>query len=114
MEADGSRGLPLKYHRSFEPVVPRNQAAAGGGGGLSALTGRWGSAHGWREAGLDPGMAVTEGLMADLLLQGLEASGFRGRALVVLNQGDPTGSGGQRGPHCGHTEAKGHPGPGDP
>ncbi len=44
VEADGSRGLPLKYHRSFEPVVRENRAAAGGGGGLSALTGRWGSA----------------------------------------------------------------------
>ena len=57
--------------------------------GLSALDRPVGEAlHGWREAGLDPSTAVTEGLMADLLLRGLEVSGFSGRTLVVLNQAD--------------------------
>lgn len=89
VEADGSRGLPLKYHRSFEPVVPEKTGLLLEVAGLSALDRPVGEVlHGWREAGLDPGMAVTEGLMADLLLRGLEASGFQGRALVVLNQGD--------------------------
>lgn len=89
VEADGSRGLPLKYHRSFEPVVPGETGLLVELAGLSALDRPVGEAlHGWREAGLDPSTAVTEGLMADLLLRGLEVSGFSGRTLVVLNQAD--------------------------
>lgn len=89
VEADGSRGLPLKYHRSFEPVIPGDTGLLVELAGLSALDRPvWEVLHGWREAGLDPRKPVTEELMAALLLRGLEVSGFSGRALVVLNQGD--------------------------
>lgn len=89
VEADGSRGLPLKYHRSFEPVVPTDTGLLVELAGLTALDRPVGQVlHGWREAGLDPERAVTEELMAALLLRGLEAARYEGRALVVLNQGD--------------------------
>ena len=89
VEADGSRGLPLKYHRSFEPVVPRDTGLLVELAGLSALGRPVGQVlHGWREAGLDPEEAVTEERMAALLLRGLAAARYEGRVLVVLNQGD--------------------------
>lgn len=89
VEADGSRGLPLKYHRSFEPVIPRDTGLLVELAGLSALDRPVGEVlHGWREAGLDPESPVTEELIAALLLRGLEVSGYSGRTLVVLNQGD--------------------------
>ena len=89
VEADGSRGLPLKFHRSFEPVVPRDTGLLLELAGLTALAQPVGEAlHGWQEAGLDPQTPVTEDLMARLLLRGLEVARYKGRTLVVLNQGD--------------------------
>lgn len=89
VEADGSRGLPLKFHRSHEPVVPRDTGLLVELAGLTALDRPVGEVlHGWQEAGLAPESPVTEDLMARLLLRGLEVARYEGRTLVVLNQGD--------------------------
>lgn len=89
VEADGSRGLPLKFHRPHEPVVPGGTGLLVELAGLSALDRPVGEVlHGWQEAGLAPESPVTEELMATLLLWGLEAARYEGRTLVVLNQAD--------------------------
>ena len=55
VEADGSRCLPLKYHRTFEPVMPPDAGLVIELAGLAALGRPAGEVlHGWREAGIDP------------------------------------------------------------
>lgn len=89
VEADGSRGLPLKYHRPHEPVVPEGARLLIQLAGLSALDRpARGALHGWKEAGFSSQRRVDEELMADLLLRGFEASGAVGKRIVILNQAD--------------------------
>lgn len=89
VEADGSRCLPLKYHRSFEPVVPQGTGLVIELMGLSALEHPAGEVlHGWQTAGIDPERTVDEPLCVQLLMRGLEAAKFAGRKLVLLNQAD--------------------------
>ena len=89
VEADGSRCLPLKYHRSFEPVVPPGTELVIELMGLSALDRSAGEVlHGWQSAGIDPEWFVDESLCADLLGRGLEKAKFEGPKLVLLNQED--------------------------
>lgn len=89
VEADGSRGLPLKYHRPFEPAVPSGTGLLIELAGLTAL-GRPAeeALHGWREAGVSPQRQVDESLAAALLERGLKASHFTEQKLAVLNQAD--------------------------
>lgn len=89
VEADGSRCLPLKYHRAFEPVVPPDAGLVIELAGLAALGRPAGEVlHGWREAGIDPGRTVDEALCAVLLERGLSAARSEAPKLVLLNQAD--------------------------
>lgn len=89
VEADGSRCLPLKYHRAFEPVVPPDAGLVIELAGLAALGRPAGEViHGWREAGIDPGRTVDEALCAVLLERGLNAARSEAPKLVLLNQAD--------------------------
>ena len=89
VEADGSRCLPLKYHRTFEPVVPPDAGLVIELAGLSALGRPAGEVlHGWREAGIDPMRTVDETLCASLLARGLSAARSDAPKLVLLNQAD--------------------------
>ena len=89
VEADGSRCLPLKYHRTFEPVVPPDAGLVIELAGLAALGRPAGEVlHGWREAGIDPGRTVDEALCAVLLERGLSAARSEAPKLVLLNQAD--------------------------
>lgn len=89
VEADGSRRLPLKYHRTFEPVVPPDAGLVIELAGLAALGRPAGKVlHGWREAGIDPVRTVDEALCAALLERGLSAARSEAPKLVLLNQAD--------------------------
>ncbi len=89
VEADGSRCLPLKYHRTFEPVVPPDAGLVIELAGLAALGRPAGEVlHGWREAGIDPVRTVDEALCAVLLERGLSAARSEAPKLVLLNQAD--------------------------
>ena len=89
VEADGSRCLPLKYHRTFEPVVPPDTGLVIELAGLAALGRPAGKVlHGWREAGIDPVRTVDEALCAALLERGLSAARSEAPKLVLLNQAD--------------------------
>lgn len=89
VEADGSRRLPLKYHRTFEPVVPPDAGLVIEVAGLAALGRPAGEVlHGWREAGIDPVRTVDEALCAALLERGLSAARSEAPKLVLLNQAD--------------------------
>ncbi|MDD7221067.1 MAG: selenium cofactor biosynthesis protein YqeC [Eubacteriales bacterium] len=89
VEADGSRRLPLKYHRTFEPVVPPDAGLVIELAGLAALGRPAGEVlHGWREAGIDPVRTVDEALCAALLERGLSAARSEAPKLVLLNQAD--------------------------
>lgn len=89
VEADGSRCLPLKYHRTFEPVVPPDAGLVIELAGLAALGHPAGEVlHGWQEAGIDPGRTVDEALYAALLERGLSAARSEAPKLVLLNQAD--------------------------
>ena len=89
VEADGSRCLPLKYHRTFEPVVPPDAGLVIELAGLSALGRPAGEVlHGWREAGIDPMRTMDEMLCAALLARGLSAARSDAPKLVLLNQAD--------------------------
>ena len=89
VEADGSRCLPLKYHRTFEPVVPAETGLVIELMGLSALDRPAGEVlHGWQTAGIVSERVVDEALCADLLTRGLEKTKFEGAKLVLLNQAD--------------------------
>ena len=87
--ADGSRCLPLKYHRTFEPVMPPDAGLVIELAGLAALGRPAGEVlHGWREAGIDPVRTVDEALCAALLERGLSAARSEAPKLVLLNQAD--------------------------
>ena len=89
VEADGSRCLPLKYHRTFEPVMPPDAGLVIEVAGLAALGRPAGEVlHGWREAGIDPVRTVDEALCAALLERGLSAARSEAPKLVLLNQAD--------------------------
>ena len=89
VEADGSRCLPLKYHRTFEPVMPPDAGLVIELAGLAALGRPAGEVlHGWREAGIDPVRTVDEALCAALLERGLSAARSEAPKLVLLNQAD--------------------------
>lgn len=88
VEADGSRCLPLKYHRSFEPVIPPETGLVIELMGLSALGQPVKRVlHGWQETGLPPETIIEEHLAAQLLERGLKRCGDAEK-LVLLNQAD--------------------------
>lgn len=89
VEADGSRCLPLKYHRPFEPVIPPGTGLVIELMGLSALGQPVEQVlHGWQEAGIQEGILLSEETAAQLLLRGLERCGPIRERLVLLNQAD--------------------------
>ena len=89
VEADGSRGLPLKYHRPFEPVVPPGTGLLIELAGLTALGRPVGeTVHGWQASGVDREQIVEEACIAALLERGMKASRFTGNRLALLNQAD--------------------------
>lgn len=89
VEADGSRCLPLKVHRPFEPVVPPGTGLLVEAAGLSALGRRVENCvHGWRELGLEPEDVVDEALIGRILLRGIDHTKYSGPKVVVLNQAD--------------------------
>ena len=88
VEADGSRGMPLKFHRDHEPVVPAGTQLVLQVAGLGALGRTVESAvHGWEHAGLDPQAPVTEDLIARLLIRGA-ALAAPADCIAILNQAD--------------------------
>lgn len=88
-EADGSRGMPLKWHREGEPCVPPETELLVQVAGLSAL-GRPAKTvlHRWEEAGFDRARPVTEEDVAGLVLRGFDRCGPIARKVCLLNQAD--------------------------
>lgn len=88
VEADGSRCLPLKIHRPFEPVLPPN-ALVVQVAGLSALDRPVRECvHCFAELALDGETPVDEALIARLLLRGFAHAGITDRKIALLNQAD--------------------------
>lgn len=89
VEADGSRRLPLKVHRSFEPVIPPGTELVIQVAGLSALGQTVGECvHCCHEMGLSAGQTVDEELITKLILRGFERCSTIPRQLAALNQAD--------------------------
>ena len=89
VEADGSRRLPLKVHRPFEPVIPPGTELVIQVAGLSALRRTVGeSVHCYQEMGLAAGQTVDEELITKLILREFEQCSTTPRRLAVLNQAD--------------------------
>lgn len=84
VEADGSRGMPLKWHADHEPVLPPETDALVLVAGLSGLDKPAREAiH--RRSGEEP---VDEALVERLVRRALEHTNFHGPTWVVLNQAD--------------------------
>ena len=84
VEGDGSRGMPLKWHGDYEPVLPPNTDVLVLVAGLSGLDRRAEEVvHRWRGK-----ERVDEELFARLVRRGLEHTNFSGPTWVVLNQAD--------------------------
>ena len=89
VEADGSRRLPLKVHRSFEPVIPPGTELVIQMAGLSALGQTVGECvHCYHEMGLAAGQTVDEERITKILLRGFEQCSTIPRRLAALNQAD--------------------------
>ena len=88
-EADGSRGMPLKWHREGEPCVPPGTELLVQVAGLSAL-GRPAEnvLHRWAEAGFAGMRPITEEDVAGLVLRGFDCCGPISRKVCLLNQAD--------------------------
>lgn len=94
VEADGSRGMPLKVHRENEPCFPPDCGLTIQVAGLSALGQTAAqSVHRYPLAGLKGSEPITPALAAQLLLRGRGRS--KGRQLGVLNQWDASPEQGQ-------------------
>ena len=89
VEADGSRRHPLKFHRSYEPVVPEDAGLVIQVAGLSAL-GRPASEvlHCWEQSGIPADRIVDETCIAGLLRRGFAAAGTPAWRIALLNQAD--------------------------
>lgn len=89
VEADGSRRLPLKVHRSFEPVLPPGTELVIQVAGLSALGQTVGECvHCYHEMGLAAGQTIDEEWITKILLRGFERCSTIPRRLAALNQAD--------------------------
>lgn len=89
VEADGSRCHPLKYHRSYEPVVPEGTGLVVQVAGLSALGRPAGEVlHCWEQSGIPAEQIVDEDCIVRLLRRGFEAAEAPARKLALLNQAD--------------------------
>ena len=89
VEADGSRRLPLKVHRVFEPVIPPGAELLMQVAGLSALGKTVDeSVHCYEEMGLRADRIVDEGVIGGLLLRGFEHCSATTDCMAVLNQAD--------------------------
>lgn len=96
VEADGARGLPLKFPAPYEPVVFSRDTLVVPLLGLSALGQPLGekNTHRWqlvcRHLGVAPGELITPELAARILCHPMSYGRFFGRNPVVplLNQGD--------------------------
>lgn len=96
IEADGSRGLPLKFPEIYEPIICSRDTLVVPVLGISALGQELGeqTAHRWqlacRHLGLKPGAVITPGLAARVICHPLSYGRFLGLNPVVplLNQAD--------------------------
>lgn len=84
VEADGSRGLPLKWHGEHEPVLPEDTGALILVVGLSGLD-RPAEAvvHRWQGEDM-----VDEAFVLHLIERALNHANYHGPTWVVLNQAD--------------------------
>ena len=96
IEADGSRGLPLKFPEANEPIICSRDTLVVPVLGMSALGQELGeqTTHRWQLAcrylGLEPGAVITPGLAAKVLCHPLSYGRFLGinPVMLLLNQAD--------------------------
>ena len=88
-EADGSRRLPLKWHRADEPCIPAGTDLLIQVAGLSAL-GRPAAEvlHRHELSGLPPAHRIAEEDIARLMLRAFAHCGVSCPAVALLNQAD--------------------------
>ena len=95
-EADGSRGLPLKWHRGDEPCVPPGTELLLQVAGLSALDCPAGEVlHRWEEAGYAEDHRITEADVVHLVRRAFALCGERSWKACLLNQADTLADGRQ-------------------
>ncbi len=88
-EADGSRRLPLKWHRADEPCIPEGTGLLIQVAGLSALGRPAGEVlHRCALSGFSPAHCIGEEDVARILLRGFRHSGVSCPAAALLNQAD--------------------------
>ena len=88
-EADGSRHMPLKWHRDSEPCIPANTGLIIQIAGLSALGKPAGEVlHRCMEAGMDPAHCIVEEDIVRLMLRAFQHNGATCPAVALLNQAD--------------------------
>ena len=88
-EADGSRGLPLKWHREDEPCVPPGTDLLLQVAGLSALDRPAGETlHRWEAAGYAKDHRVTEADVVHLVRRAFDRCGGIRPKACLLNQAD--------------------------
>lgn len=88
-EADGSRGLPLKWHREDEPCVPLGTELLLQVAGLSALGRPAGEVvHRWEAAGYTADHCMTEADIVRLVRRAFDRCGGGMPAACLLNQAD--------------------------
>lgn len=88
-EADGSRGLSLKWHREDEPCVPPGTDLLLQVAGLSALDRPAGEVlHRWKAAGYEEDHHVTEADVIHLVRRAFAHCGETDSKTCLLNQAD--------------------------
>ena len=91
-EADGSRHMPLKYHRSGEPPLAENTGLVMQVAGLSALDRPAGEVlHGQAVSEFSEKQIITEENITELVLRGFKCGGASCPAVCLLNQADLPG-----------------------
>ena len=91
VEADGSRGRPVKAHAAYEPIIPSRTTLAVAVLGMQALGMPAGEAHRaellCQQLGCDPELRLGESHLG-LVLEGYLERAPAPRQVVVLNQAD--------------------------
>lgn len=91
VEADGSRGLPVKAHADHEPVLPHTTTVVVAVLGMQALGMRAGEAHRaellCQRLGCDPELRLGESHLV-MVLEGYLERAPAPRQVIVLNQAD--------------------------